>query len=327
MTQIQRIDEIVPTPDGQRLFLREVSGEALSKDAPAVLLIHGARVAGLASFDLPVEGGSLAADLARRGLRVFIGDLRGYGQSSFPAEMNQPPEANRPLVRVREAARDIASLVDWILEKTGRERVSLLGWATGGMWCGYLATLIPEKVDRLVLYNTLYCSPDHPSLGPGSTLEDASHPGRFTPSIGGYRHNTAASLTAGWDAAAPDGDPDARCDPAVKCAYVTEAMAGDPTALERKPPSFRAPSGALEDSFYQCSGRQLWDASLISAPTLVVASERDFWSQPVDRELLMAHLNEAQSCAIPNASHWVHLERAEAGRAQFLNEVSRFLLA
>jgi hypothetical protein len=38
----------------------------------------------------------------------------------------------------------------------------------------------------------------------------------------------------------------------------------------------RSANGALEDSFYQAIRRQLWDASLIQLPTLVIASERDF---------------------------------------------------
>ena len=38
------------------------------------------------------------------------------------------------------------------------------------------------------------------------------------------------------------------------------------------------------------TGRQLWDASFITAPTLVLASERDFWSRTEDREHLAADL-------------------------------------
>lgn len=326
--EVRRRDQFVPNTDGLPLFLREVSVVDLASSAPAVLLIHGARVAGVASFDLPVAGGSLAEDLARAGLRVFVGDLRGYGRSGFPAEMDQPAELHPPLVRVRDAARDIESLVDRIREEYGLEHVSLLGWATGGMWCGYLATVAPEKIDRLILHNTIYCSPGHPTLGAGSSLEDPEHAGRFTPDIGAYRYNDGAGLLRGWDASAPDGDPDAWCDPAIKRAYVTEALAEDPTSGERDPASFRAPSGALEDSFYQCLGRQLWDASLIESPTLVIRSERDFWSQPVDCERLMSHLVHAASAtavSIPNASHWVHLERPEAGRTQFLEAIQRAL--
>jgi pimeloyl-ACP methyl ester carboxylesterase len=78
----------------------------------------------------------------------------------------------------------------------------------------------------------------------------------------------------------------------------------------------------MEDSFYLATGRQLWDASLVTIPTLVIASKRDFWSRPEDRELLLAHLVHApikRLVIIPNATHLVHLDRNEHGRRQFLD--------
>jgi pimeloyl-ACP methyl ester carboxylesterase len=55
------------------LFVREVKGGA--EPGRPILLIHGARVPGLASFDLDVPRGSLAADLARRGFDVLSKEL------------------------------------------------------------------------------------------------------------------------------------------------------------------------------------------------------------------------------------------------------------
>jgi pimeloyl-ACP methyl ester carboxylesterase len=111
-------------------------------------------------------------------------------------------------------------------------------------------------------------------------------------------------------------------------AYIGAAVASDDTAHTRTPPSFRAPTGALEDSFYLASGRQLWDASLISARTLIIRSQRDFWSRPEDIELLREHVARARgvrSVVLRQTTHYVHLDRAEAGRARFLEEVTTFL--
>lgn len=323
-----REDMQVPGEAGT-LFLRRVSAGAAGS-APPMLLIHGARVPGVPSFDLAVPGGSLAADLARAGLEVYIGDLRGYGYSDRLPEMERDPAESRPLVRVREAARDIGAMVDAIAEMTGRERVSLLGWATGGMWCGFYAALHPERIERLVLYNALYRSPGHPSLGVGSSLEDPERPGQFAArALGGYRFNAASGLLGAWDDSIPADDKSEWRDPAVVAAYVEAALASDATSGEREPPSFRAPTGALEDSFYQACGRQLYDASLIESPTLVIAGERDFWSQPADREELAAHLCHAPEMkihVIPDATHFVHLDRSHAGRDEFLRVVTEFLL-
>jgi len=54
------------------------------------------------------------------------------------------------------------------------------------------------------------------------------------------------------------------------------ALDSDATSHTRTPPSFRSPCGALEDSFYMATGRQLWDASFITAPTLVLAQSEIF---------------------------------------------------
>jgi alpha-beta hydrolase superfamily lysophospholipase len=80
---IMRKDFYVPTGDGIRLFVREVITSEEKQSKP-ILLIHGARVPGIASFDLQVKGGSLAEDLAIRGLDVYVMDVRGYGASTVP---------------------------------------------------------------------------------------------------------------------------------------------------------------------------------------------------------------------------------------------------
>jgi len=80
----------------------------------------------------------------------------------------------------------------------------------------------------------------------------------------------------------------------------------------------------MEDSLYLATGRQLWDASLITAPTRVLASERDFWSRPEDRELLHEHLvhaARAKVVVLKGATHFVHLDRAEHGRGMMVEEV------
>lgn len=329
---LQRTDFYVTNDAGQQLWVREIRKPGTTPAArPPVLLVHGARVPGLPSFDLPVEGGSPAAGLVEAGQHVYLMDVRGYGRSDRPAEMQAPPTFDRTLVRANEAAQDIAVVVEELCRRTGAAQVALFGWATGGMWCGYYAAWQPRRVEALVLYNTLYRSPGHPTLGVGSNLEDPSRPGRFnTGAIGSYRFNAGRDLLNGWDASIPVGDLTTWRDPAVASTYVAEALASDAAGADLDPPSFRAPSGALEDSFTQALGRQLWDASLIRARTLVIAGERDFWSQPIDRAQLAEHLTSAREVqveVIPNATHFVHLERPERGQAQFLATVLSFLAA
>lgn len=113
----------VDSDPGVSLFIREVKARD-AKPAPPILLIHGARVPGVGSFDLDVPGGSLAGDLAERGFTVYVMDVRGYGRSSRPTAMGEPADKNPPLVRSDEAVRDIGAVVDWIRKRTG-ERPAL----------------------------------------------------------------------------------------------------------------------------------------------------------------------------------------------------------
>ncbi len=325
-------EEFFITSDPEiQIFVREVKdSETQHQQKGPILLLHGARVPGVASFDLDVANGSLAADLASHGYIVYVMDARGYGNSSRPPEMEQPPEKNPPLTRSSEVVRDITAVVEWIRRRLGVERVALLGWATGAHWHGYYTALYSDRVSHLILYNTLYGgTSDHPTLGHGSASEDSNHPGRFNiAATGAYRFNTAAGLLPSWDQSIPLQDKAQWRDPVVAQAYVTAALASDPTSTTRTPPSFRAPIGALEDSFYLATGRQLWDASLIGVPTLILRSERDFWSRPQDAELLAEHLVHAprvRKVTLLDATHFAHLDRPEYGRDAFLKEVLSFL--
>lgn len=327
--KIRRSDFSIRSEPGIDLFVREVRSSGAPGKAP-LLLLHGARAPGIPSFDLQAPNGSLAEDLAKEGIPVYIMDIRGYGQSTRPPEMSEPRSANAPLIRSTEAVKDISAVVDWIQKKNKGMKVALLGWATGGLWAGHYTTMNSDKVSVLLLYNTIYGGgTNHPTLGNGSNMEDPERPGRFNEvAFGAYRLNTAGSLLTAWDNSIPVEDKSEWRDPRIVEAFVKETMASDETSGDREPPSFRSPSGAMEDTFYIASGRQLWDASLIKVPTLVIQSENDFWSRDEDRERLvkqLVHSPFVKDVLIEDATHYVHLDRPDKGRNQFIDEVLQAL--
>jgi len=325
---VSREDLFVNSDAGIRIHIREVRTEK-GRACDPILLVHGARVPGIASFDLPVPGGSLAADLAEKGFCAYVMDIRGYGRSTRPPEMNEPSQSHPPLVRSVDAVRDIDAAVDLIRRRTGVSRISLFGWATGGQWAGYYATLHSEKLSHLLMLNALYgADAPHSVMGHGSDMEDPAHPGHLNPAMGAYRCNSADSLLGAWDRSIPEENKAVWRDPAVADAYVREALASDPETNTHQPACFRSPNGALEDSFYLAVGRQLWDASFIYVPTLVLASERDFWSRAADRKKLkqdLVHSPVARVVVIPNATHFVHLDGFEHGRQMLLSEIVSFI--
>ncbi|WP_338864699.1 alpha/beta hydrolase [Myxococcus stipitatus] len=324
-----RTEHRVPGVPGIELSVREVRDKGSSTSGlPPVILLHGARVPGRASFDLPVEGGSLAADLARAGHAVYVMDARGYGGSTRPPAMSAPA-TGRPLVSSHEVVQDVHAVVTWVKKRTRQPRVAMLGWATGGHWLGMYASLHPEEVSHLIILNALYAGGhQHAMLGRGTTFEDPKRPGQFNAEgMEAWRWNTAASLLGVWDRSIPLEDKSQWRSPEVAEALQREALASDTMSASRTPPAFRAPSGALEDSFYLATGRQLWDAASITARVLILRSEKDFWSRPEDVTVLQEHLVHAASVkavVIPEATHFVHLDRPARGRDLFLQEVLGF---
>jgi pimeloyl-ACP methyl ester carboxylesterase len=327
---VHRQEFRVTTADGVGIAVREIRADRGAAKADPIILLHGLRVPGIPSFDLPVPGGSLAADLAlRTGALAFIPDARGYGRSDRPPAMERPPGQSQPLSRAYLVVRDIDAVVRAVQQRTHAKQVTLLGWATGGLWAGFYASLHPERVGHLVLLNALYGASDrHPMLGAGSSTADPAHPDRFDPSVGGYSRADAAALARPWDRSIPEAERASWRDPAVVQAYLEAALASDPASSRLSPPALRAPSGGLEDSFLQASGRRLYDAGSITAAVLLVRGGRDFWSRPEDVQAFQhdaVHAARVQVLAPPESTHFLHLDRPEHGRELLLSTLEQFL--
>lgn len=112
--------------DGVRLSVTRY--RPASGSGPAVMLVHGlASNRHTLDFDLgPVAGAprSLARYLAARGFDSFVVELRGSGRSECPA---QGWDFGHHLTE------DLAALVSWVLETTGREQLHWVGHSMGGL--------------------------------------------------------------------------------------------------------------------------------------------------------------------------------------------------
>ena len=139
---------------------------------PVVLMVHGSTQSTVVSFDLPFEDYSWMAFLARAGFDVFALDQTGYGFSPRP-RMDDPCNASKmqqeallipnplpapcdpsypfALTTGQSDWDEIDTVVDYLRELRGVEKVSLIGWSLGGPRMGGYAARHPEKVDRLVL--------------------------------------------------------------------------------------------------------------------------------------------------------------------------------
>ena len=327
---IERRDFHVRTVDGVNIAVRSVKAPSVPSRVVPMILMHGTRIPGISEFDLPVPNGSLAADLAAAGHTCFIPDARGFGASDRPGELDEPWKPSRPIVRSLEITRDIDAAVDALRQDTGAQKVGILGWGTGGTLALIYAALWPEKVSHIILYNGLYGgADDHPEIGKGSRWEDPERPGHFNQAkYGNYYLNRVDMLRKGWDNRIPIEDKDAWRDPAILEAFEQALVEGDPTTMDRDPPSYRSPNGMLEDSFLMGHGHKLVHASQVYCRVMIINPEHDLWCRPEDVAALkedLIHAEEVRVWEPENMTHYVLLDRPERGRTEAIERILDFI--
>ena len=305
-----RADGWVESEPGIRLFVREIKASMKEEEGSPVLLVHGGGPGSIPNFDPTVPHYSLAEDIAAAGHLVYMMDVRGFGKSG----------GRGSAVSADEAVKDIGAVVDWILRRCKDPGVALVGIGAGGHWAALYTTKHRDKVSRLVLLNTLYgVKAPWPA---GRAFEDPKKPGTFNPAAEASFPADAASLLGDWDRAIPDADPSKWRDPRVAEAYVNLALA------DAAPDGLRIPGAFRREHFEMAQGKKIWDAGDIRVPTLYARGTLDHWSRPEDLRALHAELVNAPSrqfVVLHGATHYLHLDRPEKGRAAFIHELLLFL--
>lgn len=331
MPDINRRDFHLTTEDGFRIGIREVTSDG-PRDRVPMILLHGTRIPGLSEFDLPVENGSLAADLAEKGHVVYILDARGFGNSERPAEMDAPPVPYAPsLVRTTDMLRDIHAAVLNLKKETGFDKVGLLGWGVGGTAVAMYAALWPDHVSHVIGYMMIYGGVGgHPEFRIGSKWDDPEHPGRFNKKdFGNYQWNSLELLDVHWNNQIPIEDKAAWRDPAMFEAFRQALIDGDPKSGDFDPPQYRSPNGLLEDLYTMgCRGETLFSATNIYAKVMIVRGEYDRLCRVEDAEALIDDLVNAEEVVFwnpPNTTHYILLDRPDRGRDALLERMDTFL--
>ncbi len=111
-------------------------------DGPPVVLVHG--LGGRAE-----DWRNLAPYLVRAGYRVYTPDLPGYGRSEQPADFSY-------------SVPDEAAAVVGFIDAMGLKQFDLGGWSMGGWIVQRIAFEHPDRVARLILFDSagLYSKPD-----------------------------------------------------------------------------------------------------------------------------------------------------------------------
>jgi pimeloyl-ACP methyl ester carboxylesterase len=317
MPKIVTEDYFVPATDdaGVQLFVRNKRPEGVARFSSdqILLMVHGATYPGDTAFDLPLGGVSWMDYVVERGFDVHVMNVRGYGRSTRPAEMNQPPQDNKPIVHTEVAVRDVGAVVDHILARRGVSRINLLGWSWGTVLTGAFTAANNSKIERLVLYAP-------------SFIRTPPSPIAIEGPLGAYRMVTkeaaAKRRRAGLtEAQAKDVMPQEWFE-----AWWAANMALDPVGAAQDPPVVRAPNGVVEDGQrYWSAGKAYYEPSNIRVPTLVILAEWDADTPPYMAQAVFAKLTSTprkRMVMIGEGTHGVALEK---NRLQLFREVQLFL--
>ena len=312
--KIESTDTMIPSGDaGIQLFVRNkhLAGKESAPDK-ILLFVHGATYPAETAFDLPIEGVSMMDLIASRGYDVYLVDVRGYGHSTRPAEMNQPPEANKPIVSTKVAAHDLGAAVDYILRKRKVSKINVMGWSWGTSIAGFYTSAHNDKDSRLVLYAPQWIRNEPPAAN--------------APPLGAYRLVSKESAKARWLKGVAEDKQADLIPPGVFDAWANATWATDPQASKQNPPMLRAPNGVMEDSLNTWgAGKAYYDPGKITVPTLLLHAEWDADLPSYQAQNYFAQLKNTPYKRLVELSEGTHTVMMEKNRMQFFHELMGFL--
>lgn len=273
-----------------------------------LLMVHGATFPSETGFDVDLPGGSWMDFVARRGFDVYFVDIRGYGRSTRPAALDQPPAANPPFADTRDAIRDISAAVDFILTRRNVPRINLLGWSWGTTTMAGYAAENAAKVERLVLFAPVWYFQKPP------------------PYAGAYRTTNGEQMRPRRG----PGIPPARLEEISPVAWFDKwweaNLATDPVGAARTPPVLRSPNGVMKDlAEVWAQGKSTYDPGAIRTPTLIIGGEWDAITPPSMAQELFKRLTAAKYKRLVMLSEGSHSISNEKNRMHLIREVQHFL--
>ena len=307
---------MVPAVDpGIKLYVRNKHARDMKTVAAdkIVLYVHGATYPAETAFDLALNGMSWMDYIAQRGYDVYLVDVRGYGRSTRPPEMDQPPEQNEPIVRTATAAKDVGAAVDFILKRRSVAKINLLAWSWGTSIMGSYTAKNNDKVNKLVLYAPVW-------LRTSVALTDTGG------KLGAYRTVSRDSAKARWLTGVPENKKAELIPAGWFEAWADQTFATDAVGAVRTPPVLRAPNGVVADGReYWNVGKPLYDPGDIRVPTFLAHAE---WDADTPNYMLYAYFEKLTNVPykryvqIGEGTHTVIMEK---NRMQLFDAVQQFL--
>jgi pimeloyl-ACP methyl ester carboxylesterase len=317
MTQLITEEMLVPSEPGIEIFIRNKQPTTLAKYTPerTVLFVHGSTYPAHTSFDIPLGGQSWMEYIAAHGYDVYCLDVRGYGRSTRPKAMAEPPQNNPPISRTSDAVKDIAAVLNFILKRRNISKLNLLGWSWGCTLMATTAIQNPGKTARLMLY-----APGWLRTTPSLLAPAGDGP------LGAYRTVTREQAKARWLNSVPEDKKATLIPPCFFEQWADATWATDPEGAKQNPPVVRAPNGTVQDTQeFWSSGKTMYDPAKITAPTLIAIGEWDKDTPPYMAQALFPLLVNSPGKRLVMLAEGTHHMMLEKNRHALFRAVQAFL--
>ena len=314
--QLVTEDYLIPARDpGIQLYVRNKRPSGITTFVPekTLLFVHGANDPAETVIDLKLSGLSWMDYIAEDGWDVWLVDIRGYGGSTRPPEMDRPP-SGPPVLTTSAAWQDLRAAVDHILKRRGISKLTLMAWSRG---CTLVAAYTAEnndKVHRLVLYAPPWVSRTAPPTGSGTPLP-------------AYNSFEMEATKERWLKPIPEHKRPELVPAAWFETWWAANLASDPTGAKQSPPVFRSPNGWFQSpsEYLSTSNPYYYDPSKIAVPTLIAHAEWDDITPSYMAQEIFGRLTNAlykRFVEIGEGTHFIHREE---NRMQLFREVQLFL--
>ncbi|MEH2478034.1 pimeloyl-ACP methyl ester carboxylesterase [Nitrobacteraceae bacterium AZCC 2146] len=311
------VDEFMIDSDtaGIKLYVRNKRPRSMTEFSAekTVLFVHGSTYPAETAFDLRLNDLSWMEYIASHGYDGYLVDVRGYGASVRPPEMDQPAQTNAPIVRADVAVRDVGSAVDFILDRRNLKKISLIGWSWGTTLMGAFTAANNDKVNKLVLYapQWIRTTPSLSDLGGD---------------LGAYRVVSIENTKGRWLTGVPEDKKATLIPPGWFEAWAEATFATDPWGNAQMPKKLRAPNGTVQDSREVWSqGKSIYDPGQITVPVLLVHAD---WDQDLPLDMARTYFSLLTSAPY---RRWVEIGEGthtlimEKNRFQLFGAVQAFL--
>jgi pimeloyl-ACP methyl ester carboxylesterase len=302
--------------EGIELYIRNKRPATLTEYQPekTIVIVHGATYSSGSLYDVPVGGYSFLDYLAGAGFDVFAVDVRGYGQSTRPREMEIDGSLNRPLVDTERGVGDFTTAIEFVLRHRGLDKAHLFAMSWGGTVAGAFAARNRSKVVKLALLAPQWVSDKPISVDMGGPLHC-------------YRLVPVRESIARWLNGVPESARERLIPAGWFDSWAAATLAEDPWSVSKAPGKLRATNGPIQDiRDYWRAGRPFYEPSDIASPVLLLHGE---WDRDVPLDVAQNYFAQLRNTPY---RRWVeigeatHMMLMEKNRLQVFKAITDFFL-